>query len=240
MDNSSGFRNRSSQVPAYNHSQFRGSSDFDLTHRITFSGGWDLPFDKAFGNGQKRLIKGWSLYPILTWRTGFPLTINGGLLSFDPTDPGPSGAGDAYLANAVFGAGINHLAIMNPRHIGSCSNPNTGLPQTGNLYFDCGAITAIPDVLNPSQPYGLPRNFFRGPGRTNLDLALAKNTPITEGVHLEFRVEAFNLFNHTEFANPDTNVNSGTFGQITTTDFGTGQNQLQTQRILQLALRLTF
>jgi len=240
IDNSSGFRNRSSQVPFYNHGQFRGSSDFDLTHRITFSGGWDLPFDKTWASGPKRLIRGWSLYPIFTWRTGFPLTINGGLLSFDPTETGPSGAGDAYLANAVFADGFNHISILNPKHMGVCNNPNTGQPQTGNLYFNCGAFQAISDALNPSQPYGLPRNFFRGPGRANLDLALAKTTAITERFNTEFRVEAFNLLNHAEFANPDTNVFSGTFGQVTTTDFGSGQTQLQTQRILQLALRLTF
>jgi hypothetical protein len=86
----------------------------------------------------------------------------------------------------------------------------------------------------------LPRDFFRGPGRTNLDLALAKTTAITERVAAEFRLEAFNVFNHTEFANPDTNVSSSTFGEITSTDFGTGLNTLHTERILQLALRITF
>ena len=238
IDNSSGFRNRSAQVPFYNHGVFRSSSDFDLTHRVTFSGGWDLPFDKAWGSGPKRLINGWSLYPIFTWRTGFPLTINAGLLSFDPTDPGPSGAGDAYLSNAVFGPGFDHITISNPK-------------KNGNQYFNGAAFfcpnTNPPPATVPCVPtsadnhgYGLPRNFFRGPGRTNLDLALAKNTPITERVNTELRLEAFNVFNHAEFANPDTNVFSGTFGQITTTDFGTGQNQVQTQRILQLALRLTF
>ena len=78
------------------------------------------------------------------------------------------------------------------------------------------------------------------PRSTNFDLALAKTTFITERVNAEFRVEAFNLFNHAEFANPDTNINSSTFGQITSTTFGSGVNALQTQRILQLALRLTF
>jgi hypothetical protein len=71
-------------------------------------------------------------------------------------------------------------------------------------------------------------------------LALAKTTAITERLGAEFRVEAFNVFNHTEFANPDLNINSGTFGQMTTTDFGTGQNLVHTERILQLALRLSF
>lgn len=84
------------------------------------------------------------------------------------------------------------------------------------------------------------RDFFRGPGRFNLDLALAKNTAITERVNAELRLEAFNVFNHAEFANPDTNIDDDTFGQITSTTLGEGPNAVQTQRILQLAVRLTF
>jgi len=73
-------------------------------------------------------------------------------------------------------------------------------------------------------------------------MTLAKNTPITERVNAEFRVDTFNLFNHAEFANPDTNVFSQTFGQITSTDFGTANifTAEHTERILQVALRVTF
>jgi len=81
--------------------------------------------------------------------------------------------------------------------------------------------------------YGLPRNFFYGPGRVNLDLALAKKTNITERVDLEFRAEAFNVFNHTEFSNPNVNPYSGVYGQITNTIFDSA-------RVVQLALRLGF
>jgi hypothetical protein len=180
-------------------------------------------------------LKGWSLYPILSWRTGFPLSINAGE-SLNTTDPGSSGAGDGYIANAVFAPGFNSITILKPK-------------TNGNNYFNPAAFfcTVSPGVTAPCVPtlaqnhgYGLPRNFFRGPGRTNLDLALAKTTAITERLNAEFRVEAFNVFNHPEFANPDTNVNSSTFGQITTTDFGTGTSAVHTERILQLALRLSF
>ena len=243
IDNASGFRNRSSNIPYYNHGVFRASSDFDLTHRITFSGGWDLPFDKMWA-GPKRLVKGWSLYPIFSWRTGFPLSISSQWVnSFSPADPGTSGAGDLNLANAVFTPGFNHITIMNPRHTGSCFNPNGGVGnEIGNLYFSCAAFQPIPDVLTPNDPYGLPRNFFRGPGRTNLDMTLAKTTAITERLSAEFRVDTFNLFNHAEFDNPTStnglNLFSTTFGQITDTDTGVGGQR--TERIVQLALRLTF
>jgi hypothetical protein len=242
LDNSSGFRNRDSQVPYYFPNQFYGSSDFDVKERLIFSGGWDLPFDRAWAAGPKRLVKGWSLYPILSLRTGFPLSINSQLIdSFGPSDPGPSGAGDGYLANADFAPGFNKISILNPRHTASCNNPNTGSTDTGNLYFNCAAFVAINDAYNPSDGYGTTgRDFFRGPGRVNLDMTLAKNTAITERVNVEIRMDAFNVFNHAQFANPDTNLFDGTFGQITSTTLGSGTGATQTQRIVQLAGRLTF
>jgi len=60
-------------------------------------------------------------------------------------------------------------------------------------------------------------------------------------VNFEFRVEAFNVLNHTEFANPDTTLADQNFGLITSTTLGADPlTALQTQRILQLAGRLTF
>ena len=223
IDTSSGFQNRNSQVPFFNIQQFRAVSDSDVKHRITFSGGWDLPFDREWASGPKRLTKGWSLYPIFSWRTGFPLGIPADFPDrFDPTNPGPSGAGDPYLASALFAPGFTSLQRENPHAPGNFYFNPAGFDNNEADYATAPANVAL---------YGLPRNFFRGPGRTNLDLALAKTTPITERVAAEFRVEAFNIFNHTEFGNPTVNPNSGTFGQITSTF---------DPRILQLALRLTF
>jgi hypothetical protein len=86
----------------------------------------------------------------------------------------------------------------------------------------------------PAPTYGtFRRNSFRGPRRVNMDLALEKTTSLVgERTKLIVRVEAFNLFNHTEFRPPaSSSFSSGTFGQITGT---------YDPRILQLALRLTF
>ena len=78
-----------------------------------------------------------------------------------------------------------------------------------------------------------------GPGYWNVDLGIIQRTPITENVNIEFRAEAFNVFNHTNFFIPvDTttnmvrqNINSTTFGQITETF---------DPRILQFAIKLNF
>jgi hypothetical protein len=79
-----------------------------------------------------------------------------------------------------------------------------------------------------------PRNVLRGPGRTNLDVSLAKTTPLyRERITLELRVDAFNVLNHTEFNNLDNNAQDigSTFGQVT---------GAYDPRILQLGAHLRF
>jgi len=272
LDNASGFAQRNSTVPAYSPDLFYASGDSDVRQRISFSGGWDLPFDRVWAVGPKRLTQGWSLYPILSWRTGFPFDIFAQLPdSVDPANPGSSGAGDPYLSHAAVVAPIH---MLNPRHqttineityttdsTGTICEPSI-TPVTGNFIFDPNSFSNVPlennlyydgGTPNPCFPqldpvdnpgdrtYGLPRNALRGPSLINLDVALAKTTAITERVKLEFRVEFFNALNHPEFAQPTlvdgaANIDSPTFGQITTT----GSFRGPAPRIGQLAMRLTF
>ena len=83
------FEQRNSSVPTYAPHLFYASGDSDVRHRISLSGGWDLPFDRAWAAGPKRLTKGWSVYPIFTYRTGFPYDISAQLPdSIDPDEPG--------------------------------------------------------------------------------------------------------------------------------------------------------
>jgi hypothetical protein len=230
IDNSSGFRQlHSNQVPYYHHDQFKASADTDIRHRIVFSGGWDLPFDRMWSGGPRRLTKGWSLYPIMTWRTGFPLDVQPFYTAGSSrTDPGPSGAGDRGIVRAnLVGSGV---VIYDPHQTQSFGG------NVGNYYFNPANFVQP----GPGQGYGtLGRNAFRGPGRANFDLALAKTTNIVgERMKAEFRAEFFNLLNHTEFDNPNVNnLGSSTFGQITTTTSGGGDPNA---RIIQLALRVTF
>jgi hypothetical protein len=263
LDNASGFRQRNFGVPAYSPDLLYASSDSDIRHRITFSGGWDLPFDRVWGGGPKRLTKGWSLYPIVTWRTGFPFDIGASLPgSSDPTNPGTSGAGDPYLTNA---AAIGPLTTFNPDHQRTINEISYGTDSTGtqcvitttavtgNFYFNPNSFSSAPFEGSPCFPpfdpvnnpkdrtYGLHRNTLRGPHLANMDLALAKTTAITERVSIEFRVEYFNVLNHPEFAQPTfndgtANINSPTFGQIT----ATGTFRGATPRIGQLAARIMF
>ena len=196
------------------------------------------------------MTQGWSVFPIFTWRSGLPIDMFARLPDrFFPGAEGPSGAGDP--------------ASVRPNVVGSLQTFNPRMAQTfngstGNYWFNPNSLTdsTLPSnsdvVQNPSlATYGtLPRNYLRGPGFINLDMAFSKTTAITERVKFEFRVEFFNIFNHANFTNPGiTNLSTGSansiqgggpgtditnpaqFGQITST---------YDPRIIQLAGRVSF
>jgi hypothetical protein len=259
IDNASGFRNNAFQVPTFRPEQFRASSDFDVKNRITFSGGWDLPFDNLWNSGPKRLTQGWSLYPIFSWRQGFPLTVTGTVdTSGGFTNPGVTGAGDLSPNANLTGQA---LTTFDPHQVQTLTGDLSGT-NTGNFYFNPAAFTtaqvgssfdscAAPSptcfpstaqvIANPSLlTFGTaPRGLIRGPGRTNLDMSLVKTTAITERLKLEIRVDTFNLFNHAEFADPITNISSSQFGRIVATGSNVAGNP-PLSRVLQLAARFTF
>ena len=214
IDNASGFRQRSSTVPFYNIGQFRGNSDIDIRDRITFSGGWDLPFDRL--GGPKRLTKGWSLYPILSYRTGFPLDIiNTYSSSIDV--PARSGAGDGGLVRANLVGKLHTLDPMSSQNFSTLQYLDPNNFQAGNVTSGYGTLG---------------RNAVPGPNRFNLDMSLSKVTPlIGERVSAEFRAEFFNILNNTQLETVDAGITDSHFGQIT---------QVYPARIGQLALRIRF
>ena len=116
--------------------RFRADSDFDLRHYIAFSGTWELPFYKMWSSGPTRLTKGWTLYPIITFRTGAPMTIFSGL-STQSTDPGPSGAGDQGL---ILANQVNSVTYFNPKQTQTLDNPNIGGTASGNYWFNPGCF----------------------------------------------------------------------------------------------------
>jgi hypothetical protein len=267
IDTTSGFRERNSQVPTYNPNLFRASSDFDVRNRIVFSGSWDLPFDRMASSAPKRLTQGWTLSPLVAWYTGFPLDIFGQPdASGGFTNPGVSGAGDTQSGNIPHANLTGQpITIFDPHQVQTLTGPSG--TNTGNFYFNpaafsnaqCGdqnnpLATCVPSssiypatsqvVANPAlRTYGsLPRNFFRGPGRTNFDLAFSKSTALTERVKLDIRADFFNIFNHAEFANPSTNIASHRFGRITRTgDPATGVILADPkERIIQLVAKFSF
>jgi hypothetical protein len=273
IDNASGFRQRSDQVPSYDPELLRASGDTDVRNRVTLSGGWDIPFDRAWASGPKRLTQGWTLFPIFTWRSGFPLNVFADLAGDLGSSfaEGPSGAGDAIVVNAnVVGPlntgnpgqqrTVNGTSLvpcqLTPGNPFSCGNywfnpTSFNVGQSSDTVGDCSELATEAPGTFPSdaqavdcpslRTYGtFRRNSLRGPDLVNLDMSLSKTTAITERLKLEIRGDFFNLLNHAEFANPDTNPTDvgpgGTFGQIT----NTGVPGDERERIIQLAARFSF
>ena len=251
LDNESGYRQRNNFVPYYSHNQFWSSGDADIRQFLSLSGGWELPFEKL-SNHSRWLTRGWTLYPIVTWRSGFPLDVmaSPGAAS-SISSPGPSGAGDIQVVRADLVAQIQYLDPGAFRAMNVSANVN-GSPSSssGNYWFNPNSFSNLREVAlnneadqsvtNPVDPatllnqftYGtFGRNVLRGPGAFNANLSIAKIFRLREATELEFRVDAFNVFNNVEFSSPDTNIGDQSFGQISNT---------ADPRILQVALHLKF
>jgi len=244
IDNVSGFRERNSLVPYFNHDLFRASGDFDLRQALSFAGAWDLPFDKLWAGGPKALVSGWTLAPIVTYHGGFPLDIFAGLSTSDG-NPGPAGDGQAGLVRAdLVGSTITTL---NPRTWtsinGTAANywfdPNN-FSNTRLLALNDQAQADASQLIGQFTHGSLPRNAFRGPGFVNTDLSLAKHFRVRESLDAAFSADAFNIFNHTNFATPNTNIDSPTFGTVSSVVGASDPVNPRGPRIVQLSLHLRF
>jgi hypothetical protein len=242
LDNESGYRQRNPFVPYYHRNEFHASGDTDIRNFLSLSGGWELPFRKLTTRAAW-LTKGWTLYPIVSYRTGFPLDV----MAFSPgtassiDSPGPSGAGDIQVVRADLVAPVQYYGANVYRTV----NSNSAGAQSGNYWFNPNSFSNAREValnqeamsVNPATLLGqftygsLGRNALRGPGAFNTDLSLSKIFRVGEKAGLELRADAFNLFNAVEFSNPDTNIGDPSFGQISNT---------ADPRIMQLALHLKF
>ena len=188
-------------------------SAFDVKHNFVASYDYQLPVDQFFT--PNRLTKGWSLSGITHIASGFPVTmINNGDNSLLGTNPN----------------GVNNSGIDEPDYNGGPIHVGRDPRTNGNRFFNTGsfAMNALGEVGTSK------RRFFYGPGSHNWDTAVTKNLPITESKTLLFRVEAFNVFNHTHFNGPqavDGNIGDTTFGQVI---------NAASPRILQGALKFSF
>jgi hypothetical protein len=200
------------------HANF-GNSDNDQRQSATVSILYELPFGhgKQFATTVPKavdyVIGGWQINPFWVAGTGTPvnLSVNGDSVGIGNR---PDLAGDVNL--------------------GSMKNVNN---SNGHFmsWFDKGAFT-VP-TKNAAGIYTRPgtvaRNTFAGPGYDQATASLFKNIPVGEKVIGQFRFEAYNLLNHPQFTNPDSNVNDANAGLIN----GTRQHS---ERELQAAIRFTF
>jgi hypothetical protein len=212
----------------------RGLSDFDVRHRFVLSGFYELPFHS------NRLTSGWEVGTIIQAQTGNPLNLTTSISTFTGTTPLTAGGGlrpDLLMPVSVTG---NPAQWFSNAHV-CAESAQAGITQpTCSSPLGAGSAFGLPvGTTAPGDHFGnLGRNAFTGPSFVNTDLSLVKNTKLTERMNLQFRTEAFDVFNHPNFGNPNLNAQSGTFGKITGTRFPTGD--FGSARQLQISLKLQF
>jgi hypothetical protein len=185
-----------------------GLSDFDVDHRAVVSFVWNLPFGKGEKYGgsasgaTNAIIGGWQMNGIYTWQRGFPITVIA-----------------ADLGNVLDSFNTNRANVS--------GDPNAG-GGTIEKWFNTAAFSqpALGQFGNSE------RNFLRGPGINNLDLALFKNFDLPKNARLQFRLESFNSLNHPQFNAVNADMRQpATFGRVTGARPG---------RINQLGLKLIW
>jgi hypothetical protein len=194
-----------------------GRASTDRTHRFVLSETWSLPSPSA---GLRRaILGGWDLASIVTIQSGSALTISD------------------TNANNVFGMTADRAQLS-----GTCSKGQ--LVRGGSVksklssYFDAACFTNPPIIGADGIGTGFGNSatgIVNGPGQENIDLALSKSITLPwphEKSSLQIRAEFYNALNHPQFASPDANFTSPTFGVISSTAVSA--------RVGQLAAKLAF
>jgi hypothetical protein len=195
----------------YNLSGDWGPSDYNRNQMFVLSGVYQLPVGrgKAFLGNSNRIVEtiagDWSLGSIITLNSGAPF-------------------------NVLAGGDVANTGGPNQRAERTGANPygGQGFHQTYSDWLNKSAF-AVPTAFTFGNER---RNDLVGPSYRNVDFNAAKDFPLFERLNLQFRAELFNIFNHTNYSNPDNGVQDGTFGQILTAA-GPG-------REVQFALKLVF
>ncbi|MGP0072966.1 MAG: TonB-dependent receptor domain-containing protein [Bryobacteraceae bacterium] len=211
-----------------------GNSEFDNRHRIALSLIYAPPFAHGLKGPAKYLLDGWEFAPVFTARTGAPYTV------YDLTNQSPSGyIYSRVLANQVIPANGNEYV-------------NEGANNFGILDFSQIAVTHYLNPIIGNSDFGpfpanmTGRDYFHTPGAYNLDFGAYKSIRFTERMSLQLRLEAFNVFNHSnEYVNIGSAYIAGNSGDITASygvipNTATTGPQLYENRNIQLAAKFIF
>jgi Carboxypeptidase regulatory-like domain/TonB dependent receptor len=166
-----------------------GNSNFDIRNRFTWIFGYELPKE-----GSSRLRNGWGFTSTLTLQTGQPFQMN---YNFESDF---SGAGEGIDRPDVVGPIVYHK--NDPRNfidLSSFAIPCTILPGLTNSTITKSASDCVPGTRHFGNER---RNSLVGPSYKNWDLAIYKDTALTERLSMQLRAEFFNVVNHPNFANP--------------------------------------
>jgi len=202
-----------------------GNSDYDIRHLVSA----DFIYTPNYRLGNHILnsaLGGWQLSSKIVWRTGLPFSVGDGNTAL-------GNGGGALLATPIGGN-------AQPT---SCGAASALVPCiNANAFLNSGD----PNFSNYTAWSPQNRNMFRGPHYFGLDAALFKTFKFRERVSLAVGIQAFNLFNHPNFANPDSTLGDSTFGQVTgmvsnpTSPYGAFLGFDSSPRVVQLTGKITF
>ncbi|MDR3560858.1 MAG: carboxypeptidase-like regulatory domain-containing protein [Negativicutes bacterium] len=192
-------------TPGFAHLNY-GSSDYDARHRLVASYVYTVPVAGFLKSNvfAREALGGWGVSGITALQTGFPIGIRMG------TTRSQWCSADSY-----FGCGDV------PVYSGAAIT-KSNIRSSTNRYFDKTPFTA--------EQWGTfgntSRNFFHGPGFDYTNVAVTKNVHFTadNARYVQLRLEAFNAFNHANFANPSGNFSSSNFGKVTSVDSSSDPN----------------
>jgi hypothetical protein len=212
-------------------SYVRGNSDFDIRHNFSAAVSYDPP-SHLQNHFARAVLSHWGFDNRFAARTAFPVTLTGPQ-AIDPATGKRVNVGLDLVPGAP-------LYVYGPQYPGGRAiNVNAFSLPPGCDPSNCPALTAG----------NAPRNFVRGFGAWQMDLAVRREFPIFERLKLQFRAEAFNVLNHPNFGSINANYCSPgpgcTFGQATQTlaqSLGTLSPlyQIGGPRSMQFALKLVF
>jgi len=188
--------NLGEQVDPLNPRQTRTISAWDQRQTFVASYTWALPI-ASIVRRFNRLTNDWIFSGTTRFAAGFPVTL------YDNSDNSLLG---------TLGNGVNNYLLDTPQQLAGPLKINTN-GRNGRPAFN----TALFPEENLGQLGNAKRRVFYGPGINNFDLTLQKTVRLAESKSLEFRVEAFNVFNHAQFYGPasvDGQVEDPNFGQI--------------------------
>jgi hypothetical protein len=208
--------NLGEQLNPLNLAATRAISAWDMRHNFVGSFKVTLPFDLLLKRSD-RLTNGWSIAGTARFSTGLPVTLS------DDSDNSLLG---------TLGNGINNYLLDSPEYHAAPLDINTN-PRNGRPEFNNSPAAFTTEA--PGQLGNVPRRFFYGPGINNFDMTLSKLLQVTESKSFEFRIEAFNVFNHAQFygaAAVDGEVNNDPhFGQVVSA---------AAPRLVQIAVKFAF
>ncbi len=206
-------------VNPFNYRASRALSLFNSAQRFVINYIWDIPA-RRYDGFKGRLLDDWQISGITQLQSGFPIRLQT--------------QDDYELISSLFFLGAfapqlhGSFQTVSPKGLQTFNTANYG-PVTGNYYFNASQSKFTDPALGTFST--TPRSICCGPGLNNTDLTLSKRIALDEARYFQFRADVFNIFNKTQFFNPDGNFSDSTFGQV---------QQARDPRLVQFALKFYF